>query len=221
MIVNMKNLIRNGTSVDSPINPSPQIADESQFGIVFLNKPTFELGRELERMLSEEMPVLALHRAGAEDVLGMGNNNPFVITRRYRDLDGLASEIISYAQVLRGERFLVGHLLKPRSLILENGLLRVDYRSQSVEYNGVEIHLTVQAYQIIELLAHRVGKLVSREELIGRIWSVVHPDESKFHILSVGVHRLRRCFPKDCPDLIETHNGMGYRMKDFRVDVNP
>jgi eukaryotic-like serine/threonine-protein kinase len=88
-------------------------------------------------------------------------------------------------------------------LVVETGELRKD---------GVKLKLSGQAIQVLELLAVRPGKLVTREELQQRLWPGSSYGDPE-HGLNAAVNRLREALGDSAiePKYIETIPGRGYR----------
>lgn len=79
----------------------------------------------------------------------------------------------------------------------------------SLTYNGSNIDLTKNEYKIIETLIRNKGKIVTREELMNRLWQTdSFIDENT---LTVNVARLRKKLETaGLSDFIRTKVGMGY-----------
>ena len=103
-----------------------------------------------------------------------------------------------------------------------SALLRRTYdfseNSSLMEYHGFilnqdkSVELTKNEYRILQTLFEANGALVSREEMMRRLW------ESEWFIddntLTVNMTRLRKKLEKEqIPELIETKKGIGYRLR--------
>jgi len=80
-------------------------------------------------------------------------------------------------------------------------------------YQEHAIEITPIEFEILRLLMGRKGCLVSREQLLDRIWDT-HGNFVEENTLSVTISRLRRKLThrKECP--LETVHGLGYRWRD-------
>lgn len=90
------------------------------------------------------------------------------------------------------------------------GALRVDHRAHRVLLGGAELTLTVKEYGVLALLAADPGAVVTRTELIERVW-----DEHWYgptRTLDVHVAQLRRKLGD--PRWIETVRSVGYRLAE-------
>jgi len=91
--------------------------------------------------------------------------------------------------------------------VYRNGSLAVDFNTMTVEKDGAPLSLTRTELQVLSVLVRNVGRVVTRETLLGRIWD----DAGVFvedNTLSAHVSRLRE---KVGPERIATVRGTGYR----------
>src|SRR5690606_21891938 len=87
------------------------------------------------------------------------------------------------------------------------GNLRLDLVRRTATVGGREVELTAREFLLAETLARHPGQVLSREQLLDRVWGLSHDPGS--NVVDVYVGYLRR---KLGPDLIQTVRGMGYRM---------
>jgi two-component system OmpR family response regulator len=85
------------------------------------------------------------------------------------------------------------------------GPVSINTIARTVAVEGSEIALTAREFALIEYLATRRGKVVSRTELYDHLFA--EEDESYSNLLDVHVCNLRRKLGKD---LIQTRRGHGY-----------
>jgi len=94
--------------------------------------------------------------------------------------------------------------------VLEFGPLRFEPGAQRVELDGAAVELTSFEYRLLELLVLRAGQVVSRSELIDRLYDQDYDRDS--NTVEVFVGRLRRKLdPAGTLKPIETLRGRGYR----------
>jgi two-component system, OmpR family, response regulator len=89
--------------------------------------------------------------------------------------------------------------------MLNLGSISLNTVARTVSLDGSEIPLTAREYALIEYLAIRRGKVVSRTELYDHLFA--EEDESYSNLLDVHVCNLRKKLGKD---LIQTRRGHGY-----------
>jgi DNA-binding winged helix-turn-helix (wHTH) protein len=87
------------------------------------------------------------------------------------------------------------------------GRFRVLLRRRQLLADGVPVELGTRAFDLLLALLEADGALVTKEELLSRVWSsvVVSPENLKVHVSA-----LRQALGAD-RDLIRTEFGRGYR----------
>lgn len=85
------------------------------------------------------------------------------------------------------------------------GDIVVDTWEKSIHYSGAEVTLTAREYALVEYLAMRRGKLVSRTELFEHLFD--ENEDSSSNLLDVRVSLVRK---KLGADFIQTKRGLGY-----------
>ncbi|HEX8088634.1 MAG TPA: response regulator transcription factor, partial [Blastocatellia bacterium] len=99
--------------------------------------------------------------------------------------------------------------------VFDNGTLRIDPASFSVRYKGREVRLTRKEFALLSELARNQGRVLTREVLLDRVWSMNYYGDSR--TLDVHIRRLRQKLAD--PALIETVTGIGYRLCDVSNQV--
>jgi DNA-binding response OmpR family regulator len=95
---------------------------------------------------------------------------------------------------------------------LESGQTVIDFTARRLTKEGVEVPLTAREWGVLELLASRRGRVVSREEVLEVLWGERTPEASAS--LDVIMSRLRRklgAAPELCG--VSTVRGEGYRFE--------
>lgn len=86
---------------------------------------------------------------------------------------------------------------------------KIDYDRALVEYADETIELTKNEWFILKILIEQVGQIVSRDELMRKLW-----DDERFvndNTLTVNVNRLRQRLEEiGLKDVIVTKKGLGY-----------
>lgn len=97
------------------------------------------------------------------------------------------------------------------------GVFRLDVTTAKLYKNGKDIHLTRRCFEILMLLLESHGRVVSKEEMLVRVWADSDVGESN---ISYHIHALRRILgdsPKNST-MIVTIPGVGYKFID-QVEV--
>jgi two-component system alkaline phosphatase synthesis response regulator PhoP len=98
------------------------------------------------------------------------------------------------------------------------GRARVDFERFAAEVDGRWQSLTHKECAVLRLLASRVGKAVSRDEILDAAWS---PDEfPTSRTVDNFIVRLRKLVETDAaePRLIRSIRGVGYLLTEIRRD---
>lgn len=98
---------------------------------------------------------------------------------------------------------------EPRTLLI--GELEISPQEAVVRRDGVEVHLTRTEFGLLRELAEAGGRVVTREELLRRVWGYDYFGDTR--LLDVHVRRLRRKVERDpdSPQCVLTVRGRGYR----------
>jgi DNA-binding response OmpR family regulator len=90
---------------------------------------------------------------------------------------------------------------------LERGPVRIDFGARRLEREGRSVPLTAREWAVLEVLASRAGRVVSRQDVLEAAWPDPNPAASDS--LDVIVSRLRRKLGGE-NDWIRTVRGEGY-----------
>ena len=91
--------------------------------------------------------------------------------------------------------------------VIRFGRFRVLLRQRQLIADGVPIELGTRAFDVLLVLLEADGSLVTKDELLGRVWPGIVVSE---HNLKVQVFALRKALGAD-RDVIRTEFGRGYR----------
>ena len=92
--------------------------------------------------------------------------------------------------------------------------LTVDPQRHLVAVDDQPISLTVIEFELLAALARDPGAVVTREQLLDRVWG--HDFVGDDHLIDVHVAKLRRKLGDDAgqPRFVETVRGVGFRLRD-------
>jgi DNA-binding response OmpR family regulator len=103
------------------------------------------------------------------------------------------------------------HGLAPRA-VLELGTAQADFTARRLVRGGQEIPLTAREWEVLELLAARIGRVVPRPEILELVWH--NTTRASSESLDVIMSRLRRKLgPRGAGDWIRTVRGEGYALE--------
>ena len=104
------------------------------------------------------------------------------------------------------------------------GAFEVDLRTRELRKHGVRIRLQAQPFQVLEMLLQRPGKVVTREELKGKLWPADTFGDSD-HGLNKAINKIREARADSAlhPRYVETVARSGYRFVEVvrAVDETP
>jgi two-component system response regulator MtrA len=98
-----------------------------------------------------------------------------------------------------------------RRVVLRLGEVEVHADEEVVRRGGREVHLTRTEFRLLLELATAAGRVVTREELLQRVWGYDYFGDTR--LLDVHIRRLRRKIERDpdAPECVLTVRGSGYK----------
>jgi len=96
---------------------------------------------------------------------------------------------------------------------LESGPVRMDVERHVVSVNGTHTPLPLKEFELLEMLLRNSGRVLTRAQLIDRVWGSDYVGDTK--TLDVHVKRLRSKVEPDPanPKFIITVRGLGYKFE--------
>ncbi len=100
-----------------------------------------------------------------------------------------------------------------RPATLESGPVRMDVERHVVTVNGQHVALPLKEFELLEILLRNSGRVLTRMQLIDRVWGSDYVGDTK--TLDVHVKRLRTKIEPDptSPRFIVTVRGLGYKFE--------
>jgi two-component system, OmpR family, response regulator RegX3 len=100
------------------------------------------------------------------------------------------------------------------SATLEAGSVRMDVERHVVTVSGEEVRLPLKEFELLELFLRNAGRVLTRGQLIDRVWGADYVGDTK--TLDVHVKRLRAKIEPDPahPRHLVTVRGLGYKYDD-------
>ena len=93
----------------------------------------------------------------------------------------------------------------------DDGRLFIDFEKMLVKIEGRTLTLSRKEFQLLKLLTENSGRILTREQLLDRVWGMSYLGESR--TIDVHISRLRN---KLSGDYIETVIGVGYRFNQHK-----
>jgi DNA-binding response OmpR family regulator len=178
-----------------------EIARDDSFDLLILDlglpgKDGREVLTEMRRR-GERMPVIILtaRKSIQDTVAGLEGGADDYVTKPF-----------SFQEVLARVRVRLRDTPTADSTVLEAGGISLDLRTRKVTVAGRDIDLSAREFALAETLMQHPGQVLSREQLLSRVWGYDFDPGS--NVVDVYVGYLRR---KLGDDTIQTVRGMGYR----------
>jgi DNA-binding response OmpR family regulator len=160
--------------------------------------------RELRRR--SDVPIVMLTARGTETdrVVGLELGADDYVVKPFSGPEVIARIRAVLRRAQRGE---------PPQPVVRIGDLELDVEARRVRLAGRELELARKEFDLLAELARRAGRVVSREDLMSRVW-----DENWFgstRTLDVHVGLLRKKLGDDpaSPRFIQTVRGVGFRLE--------
>lgn len=97
---------------------------------------------------------------------------------------------------------------------LEVGRIRMDVERHVVTVDGERVQLPLKEFELLEYFLRNVGRVLTRGQLIDRVWGADYVGDTK--TLDVHVKRVRAKIEVDPsnPVILTTVRGLGYKLED-------
>ena len=99
-------------------------------------------------------------------------------------------------------------MLAQARFVYEAGSWEIDAGRRELRARGIPVPIGFRAFEIIETLAKSAGQLVTKDDLMGRVWPGAIVEENT---LAVHISAIRKALGADRA-LLKTHFGRGYRL---------
>lgn len=198
---------------------SVNIAGTAQEGISFVVKNVIDLiildlglpdmdGKQVVetiRSFNEKLPIIVVSARGNEE-------------EKVKCFDAGVNDYVqkpfSSAELMARIRSCLRHnsqLEGNESSVFKNGDLYIDYTAHTVLLGNNEIHLTNYEYKILCVLAQNIGKTLTHNFIISKVWGMGGNNAAGLRVFMAGI---RRKIEKDAcsQEYIRTDVGVGYRM---------
>lgn len=98
--------------------------------------------------------------------------------------------------------------------VITAGPVRIDVERHQVNINDQLVSLPLKEFELLEFLVRNSGRVLTRSQLIDRVWGSDYFGDTK--TLDVHVKRLRAKIEKDPanPTFIQTIRGLGYKFEN-------
>ena len=161
--------------------------------------------RALRRRSSVPVIMLTAKDSEIDKVVGLEIGADDYVTKPYSSRELLAR---IKAVLRRGQ--------EPEELMpatLESGPVRMDVERHVVTVDGMQAALPLKEFELLEMLLRNTGRVLTRAQLIDRVWGADYVGDTK--TLDVHVKRLRSKIEGDPanPVRLITVRGLGYKLE--------
>ncbi len=130
--------------------------------------------------------------------------------------DDYVTKPYSSRELLARVKAVLRRLAEPEDLLpstLESGPVRMDVERHTVSVQGRSVSLPLKEFELLEMLLRNSGRVLTRMQLIDRVWGSDYVGDTK--TLDVHVKRLRAKIEPDPanPVHIVTVRGLGYKFE--------
>lgn len=116
-----------------------------------------------------------------------------------------------FSELLARVRALVRRKYDQKNPTIHTGDLEIDTTARRALYSGVPLELTAREYAILEFLASRSGRIVSRTEIFESVYDF--SSEAESNVIEVYIARIRRKIRSlGGEGVVNTVRGFGYRV---------
>jgi two-component system response regulator RegX3 len=167
--------------------------------------PGTEVCRELRTKSNVPVIMLTAKDSEVDKVVGLELGADDYVTKPFSSRELVAR--IRAVLRRRGD----GEELAPA--ILEAGPVRMDVERHVVTVSGNEVPLPLKEFELLEVLLRNAGRVLTRMQLIDRVWGADYVGDTK--TLDVHVKRLRAKIEPtpSTPRFIITVRGLGYKFE--------
>ena len=164
-----------------------------------------EVCRALRARSSVPIIMLTAKDSEIDKVVGLELGADDYVTKPYS-----ARELVARIRAVLRRR---GDAEPPSEAVLEAGPVRMDVERHVVAVDGEQVALPLKEFDLLELLMRNSGRVLTRMQLIDRVWGSDYVGDTK--TLDVHVKRLRAKIEPDPanPKYLLTVRGLGYKLE--------
>ncbi|MBG6190519.1 two-component system response regulator RegX3 [Arthrobacter sp. CAN_A212] len=162
-----------------------------------------EVCRQLRQRSSVPVIMLTAKDSEIDKVVGLELGADDYVTKPY-----------SSRELVARIRAVLRRQAEPEELIsttVQSGPVRMDIERHTVSVNGAPVSMPLKEFELLEMLLRNAGRVLTRGQLIDRVWGSDYVGDTK--TLDVHVKRLRGKIEADPsnPSHLVTVRGLGYK----------
>lgn len=184
------------------------LADEPDLVLLDLMLPGIpgtEVCRQIRAVSSTPIIMLTAKDSEVDIVVGLELGADDYVTKPYS-----SRELLARIRAVLRRRITDDEVAES---VLEAGTVRMDLERHTVEVNGGEISMPLKEFELLELLLRNAGRVLTRGQLIDRVWGSDYFGDTK--TLDVHIKRIRSRIEENPsePRMLVTVRGLGYRFE--------
>ena len=167
--------------------------------------PGTEVCREIRTRSTVPIIMLTAKDSEIDIVVGLELGADDYVTKPYS-----TRELLARIRAVMRRQTEPSDLAEP---ILESGPVQMDIERHTVRVNGIDTAMPLKEFELLELLLRNAGRVLTRGQLIDRVWGSDYFGDTK--TLDVHIKRIRskiEAVPSE-PTLLVTVRGLGYRFE--------
>ena len=182
-------------------------ADLVLLDVMLPGMPGTEVCRKLREVSSVPIIMLTAKDSELDKVFGLELGADDYVTKPYS-----ARELIARIRAVLRRRSAEPDM--PMDAVLTGGPVRMDIDRHVVTVNGEEVPMPLKEFELLEILLRNVGRVMTRGQLIERVWGADYVGDTK--TLDVQIKRLRSKIEPDssAPRYVVTVRGLGYKFEN-------
>lgn len=182
-------------------------ADLVLLDVMLPGMPGTEVCRKLREVSSVPIIMLTAKDSELDKVFGLELGADDYVTKPYS-----ARELIARIRAVLRRRSAEPDT--PTDTVLTGGPVRMDIDRHVVTVNGEEVPMPLKEFELLEILLRNVGRVMTRGQLIERVWGADYVGDTK--TLDVHIKRLRSKIEPDssAPRYVVTVRGLGYKFEN-------
>ena len=182
-------------------------ADLVLLDVMLPGMPGTEVCRKLREVSSVPIIMLTAKDSELDKVFGLELGADDYVTKPYS-----ARELIARIRAVLRRRSAEPDM--PTDAVLTGGPVRMDIDRHVVTVNGEEVPMPLKEFELLEILLRNVGRVMTRGQLIERVWGADYVGDTK--TLDVHIKRLRSKIEPEssAPRYVVTVRGLGYKFEN-------
>ena len=167
--------------------------------------PGTEVARELRARSTVPIIMLTAKDSEIDIVVGLELGADDYVTKPYS-----TRELLARIRAVLRRRV---EVLDLDEAILEGGRVRMDVDRHTVEVDGEPVAMPLKEFELLELLMRNAGRVLTRGQLIDRVWGSDYFGDTK--TLDVHIKRIRSKIERQPSEPVQlvTVRGLGYRFE--------